>query len=182
MDKKIRFNVIDSVIIIAILAVISALVVRELFGGSVLEKNTDGTKVMVEMSVKVSNIQEASQNYIKVGDIVNNDNGEHVARIKKVDFTAAEGYYVTETGEIKKLDIPGRIDAYVMLESVGKVTDDSLYIGENTPVAVSQQFGIYTSRITASGFITGYDYTEITSDSYSAFKNEMDEAGSKAAA
>ena len=48
MDKKIRFNVIDSVIIIAILAVISALVVRELFGGSVLEKNTDGTKVMVE--------------------------------------------------------------------------------------------------------------------------------------
>lgn len=85
--KKIRFNVIDSVIIIAILAVAAALIVRELFGGAMFERNTDGTPVSIEMNIKVSNIQKASQDYIKVGDIVNNEKGEHIARITKADFT-----------------------------------------------------------------------------------------------
>ncbi len=177
--KKIRFNVIDSVIIIAILAVAAALIVRELFGGAMFERNTDGTPVSIEMNIKVSNIQKASQDYIKVGDIVNNEKGEHIARITKADFTPAEGYYVTETGDIKKLDIPGRIDAYVTVECIGRACDDGLYIGDNSYVAVSQQFGIYTSKISISGFITGVDYEEITSDAYAAFKDAVNEEGSK---
>ena len=178
--KKIRFNVIDSVIIIAILAVAAALVVRELFGGAMLERNTDGTPVSIEMNIKVSNIQKASQDYIKVGDIVNNAKGEHIARITKADFTPAEGYYVTETGDIKKLDIPGRIDAYITVECLGRVSDDGLYTSDSLYIAVSQQFGIYTSKSSISGFITGIDYEEITTDAYAAFKDAIDEEGSKA--
>lgn len=175
--RKMRFNAIDLIFVIAVLAIVAAFVIRQVStSGSFVEMSKEGDiPVMFEIEVKVSGIQEESKNYIELGDIVGDMTGKKYAQIKKLNILPAEGYYVTESGEIKRLSIPGKIDAYITLECMGKIRDNTMFMSNGTFINVSDQLGLYLQKIDIYGYITSINYEEVTDEAYQTFVTDVEE-------
>ncbi len=175
--KKIRFNAVDLIIVIAVLAIVAALVVRQFsIGGNNLKLNGDGANVKLEIEVKVSGIQEESQNFISIGDVANDSKGHPFAKVTKLNFLDAESYYVTESGEIKKLTVPTKIDAYVTVECIGTISDEGVFLPNGAQIALAQQIGLYLPKLSISGTIIDVSYNEISPEAFEAFETELSSA------
>lgn len=186
-NKSIRFNIIDFVIIIAVLAIVAAVVVRQFIIPmnesapnvaseiAFFEKENDVQYVKLVIEMKVAGIQEKTKDYIDVGDVVRDINHDEYARITNIKICPAKSFYVLETGEIKELDIPTRIDAFITMECVAKKTKTSIIISNDTLAAVSQQLAMNTEDVRASGTVLSIDSKKITAEQFNDFVNSLEE-------
>ncbi|MBQ9920997.1 MAG: DUF4330 family protein [Clostridia bacterium] len=108
-DNKKRFNIIDAVLILAVLAVFASVFIRSGFAEKHSEKVEGG---MLEYEFVINSLKQTSGKRFEVGDKFIMQGSELVVgEITEVSVTdRAEGYIELPTGEIVRTEIPDRID------------------------------------------------------------------------
>jgi len=143
--KKFRFNLIDFLIVIAIIAVIVVIAFRS---GIVKDFTSTAKGKTIVYEIKVGDVQEESFDYIDVGDkIYNNETDACVGTVTEKRKEPSEIYVVTSNGEIVKTVQPGRADIYLTVEAKGTVDDGGCKVDGKFFVASGKQFSCYTDDL-----------------------------------
>lgn len=146
--KKIRFNAIDVLIILVILAAVFAIAFRSGLKDSLVAIRSNETIVY---TVKIRNLQEQSLALFEEGDELYNQNDDkYLGKVSKViGSRKAETYIALDNGDIQKSYYPdGRIDIFLELECTGRVTDEGCMLGGNYFVASGKYVSAYTDDLT----------------------------------
>lgn len=157
--KKFSFklNCIDIIIIIALLCVVCAFMFRTPDGNTV--KTVDGSVTNVDLSaieynetatfkLKVSSLQQASGNLVKVGDVLyNSETKAPIGVVKEVRVDPALAYVTLPTGEVVKRTIPNRVDIYFTIESSVYVDHTGIYLENYIFLCPNRDLGCYTENL-----------------------------------
>lgn len=146
--NKIRFNAIDVFIIIALIGCIVGLVLRYQLVD--LIRNSDGENNAI-ISFRVSNIQEASKDYINDGDkffIVEGSNKLDFGTVKgKIDWAPSEVYNFDNEGNYVLSSKTGRIDVRGKVLASGMFTDEGFLLGDTKYIAPGSSISVQSSKI-----------------------------------
>lgn len=143
--KKIRFNSIDVLIIIAIIAAIFTVVYRSGLKNSIVAIRSNDTIVY---NLKINNIQRESFEIINIDDnIFSKTDDKELGVIVSKEFKPAEAYVVLADGQIVKTSIPDRVDVYLTVEVTGRITDEGCMIGGNYFIAAGKYISAYTPKV-----------------------------------
>lgn len=153
MDKKkaFRFNIIDVIVIIALLALAAAFVFR-----SVLSDNLKITmkSADIQYEFKSTSLQEESGDLLQPGDAIYDDETDKlVGTVQSVSTSPAELYVTLQTGEIVKRTSPGRIDLTVVIEAEGKTDETGVYLNGSMFIAPGKELHLYTKNLDFVGTV-----------------------------
>ena len=160
--KKYSFNVIDVLIILAVIAVIGGVILRY---GRYREEKESMTKDTFIVTLKASGEAKEKLDAIKEGDAVSFVNGgeflytiekvtgektrveltDEEGKLKYVEFAEKE-YEESDSGEYKKL-----YDVTLEIKVKGEIRDDGYYIGGSKAVAVGDTVAIYSPGFCLQG-------------------------------
>ncbi len=147
---KLKFNIIDFLIIVAIVA----LVVVFVFRGGLVDKISSLDSV-IEYTVKVSDIQSGSFFLVEEGDVLYSDDDDRVlGKITSKKSAPAEMYTILSNGEIVKSEKPDRIDMYLTVEASGTVDEDGCMIDGNFFVGSGKNISCYTHKLYFNAEVT----------------------------
>ena len=143
--KKIRFNAIDLLILIAVLVAVFTAVYRSGLKDSLVAMRSNETIVY---TLRINNIQRQSFDMIEIEDaIFNQSDDKKLGNIIAKEYEAAQAYIVLDSGEIKKTFIPDRIDVVLTVEATGRVSEDGCMIGGNYFIAAGKYISAYTNKV-----------------------------------
>lgn len=143
--NKFRFNSIDFLILIAIVAAIFSVVYRSGLKDSIVAIRSNETIVY---SLKINNVQKESFDMINIEDsIFNQTDDKNIGKIVGKESQDAESYIVLSNGAIKKTKIPDRVDIYLTVEASGRITDEGCMIGGNYFIAAGKYVSAYTNKV-----------------------------------
>lgn len=143
--KKIRFNAIDFIILIAIIAALFAAVYRSGLKESIVAVRSNETIVY---TLKINNVQRRSFDMLEIEDAIYNQSDDRkLGKIVAKEFTDAESYIVLDSGEIIKTTIPERVDIVLTVEATGRVSEDGCMIGGNYFIAAGKYISAYTGKV-----------------------------------
>ncbi len=143
--KKIRFNAIDLLILIAIVAAIFTAVYRSGLKDSLIAIRSNETIVY---TVKINNVQAESFDMIEIEDtLFNQSDDKKLGNIVAKEYSDAETYIVLDTGEIMKTYIPERVDITLTVEATGRVSEEGCMIGGNYFIAAGKYISAYTEKV-----------------------------------
>jgi hypothetical protein len=149
--KTVRFNIVDVLIIIAVIAIACAFLFRNI---NTDKLNLSSNKIKLEYELKVSSLQENSGEMLKVGEqLYNRNTDKPCGKITKIDVTPAELYVPLITGEIVKRYTPKRIDMRITVSTEGVVNDTGYYIDGYTFMAPSKELHVFTPKIDFIGVV-----------------------------
>lgn len=149
--RKIRFNIIDVIIIIAILAVAGAFLLRG-NGGELI--NSAFAEADIEYVIKIASIQNASADAVKAGDgVFYYENDAAIGKVTAVEYKPATVYVNVPEGEIKKFELTQKIDLTITVSAKGKSDATGNYINGNLFVAPGKELHIYTKNIDFVGTV-----------------------------
>ncbi|MBQ9939934.1 MAG: DUF4330 domain-containing protein [Clostridia bacterium] len=121
-QNKKRFNIIDVVLILAILAVIAGVAIRSGFTGSLSQKLDNG---YIEYDFIINSVKDTSGEYfVKGKKIFSQTTQKEIGEIISATARPAEAYIELSTGEIAKTYIPGRIDVLGKAKVSGNLDSD----------------------------------------------------------
>ena len=107
-NTKKRFNIIDVILILAIVAVVAGVIIRSGFADSFSEKMDEGN---IEYEFIINSIKATSDQYFDEGTVIYSQTTQkEIGKILTVTTRPAEAYIELPTGEIVKTVIPDRID------------------------------------------------------------------------
>jgi len=159
-EKKVKFNIIDLLIIVFIILSAVGIFLRYNLADEI---NFNATGDTFEIEFAILNIQEASQDYIISGEKfhINTDSIE-IGTIKEIleVRNPALFYDFDKFGNITKTEAPGRIDVRGVMISNGRTTDDGFMINGNSFVAPNKEFYVHTGKW--EGQITVISVTKIS--------------------
>jgi len=162
MAKKTKFNLMDCLIILVLVAVIAGgiYVLGNLKGGSLGEGSQTAT---VRYTIELAKEEEEILNRF-IAAAENQDScyvGEKEraeAFIKEVTYTPAKLQTTDKkTGEVFWADIPDKYCINVTLESEGTETDSSITAGSGTALKVGVETSVKGKGYAGYGFITGLE-------------------------
>ena len=143
--KKIRFNAIDFIILLAILGAVFTVVYRSSLKDSLVAIRSNET---IEYTVKINNIQKDSFDMIELdAPVFAQSDDKKLGVIVSKEKRPAETYIVLDSGEIVKTFIPDRIDVFLTVEATGRVNDEGCMIGGNYFVAAGKYISAYTPKV-----------------------------------
>ena len=142
--NKVGVNIIDIIIIIIIIGVVIGAAMRF----DLMQRAGIGSRSF-ELTVLVSHIQEASEDYINVGDIVFlRQTGAILGRITEiVDVRPGVQYVEMIEGHISRTELPDRIDVIFKIEAEGIKTDDGHLVNGIYFVSAGREMSVYTTDI-----------------------------------
>lgn len=166
MDAKkksiFRFNIIDIIIIVAVLAVACAFVFRtpsniantnagEFSAIKVSAIKYDKT---IEYTLKIGSVQEASANLVKIGDYIYSHITEGpIGKVTGVRHNPAELYVSLPTGEIVKRQTPNRVDIYITVTAPAYVDKTGHYLEGYLFVCANKELYCYTQKLDFIGVV-----------------------------
>lgn len=143
--KKFKFNLIDFMIVIAVIAVIVVIAFRS---GAVDSFTNTAKGKTIAYEIKVGDVQKESYNYINVGDkIYSEETDAYLGTVVDKVSEPAKAYIVTTEGKIVKTEQPGRVDIYLTVEAKGTVDEGGCKIDGKFFVAAGKYFSCYTDNI-----------------------------------
>lgn len=143
--KKIRFNAIDFLILLAIVAAVFTVAYRSSLKDSLVAIRSNET---IEYTLKINNVQRESFDMIDLEmPIFNQTDDKNLGIIVEKDAKPSETYVVLDSGEIVKTTTPDRVDIYLTVEAKGRVSDDGCMIGGNYFIAAGKYISAYTSKV-----------------------------------
>ena len=143
--KKIRFNSIDFLIIIAIIAAIFTVVYRSGLKNSIDAIRSNDTIVY---TLRINNVQRESFDLLELEDkMFSKSDDKNLGTIVSKEFKPAETHIELNNGKIVKTYIPNRIDIYLTVEAIGRVTDEGCMIGGNYFIASGKYISAYTPKV-----------------------------------
>lgn len=151
-NRKIKFNAIDFLIVLVILAAVLTIVLRSGLKNSVVAVNA---KEAIEYTVRINNVQKASFDILEIGDELYNQNDEKLlGKIVGKDQRPAETYIALDSGAIAKTYIPDRIDIFLTVECPGKITDEGCMLRGSYFIAAGKYISAYTDKLAFSFEVT----------------------------
>ncbi len=155
-NSKMRFNIIDLVIVVLILACIVGVYLRSI---SVKDLDTEETLDTAQISFLVQDIRYTSADFFIGGEkVYTKEDGLKIGEFMKGYFviTPAEDYVTDHKGNTVKVTYPEntRIDVKGKILSEGKWTDGGFLVGGNTYIAAGKEMKICTSHITVTLVVT----------------------------
>lgn len=126
-DKKIRFNIVDLIIVLAVVGCIVGVAVRYDFAGKL---GIDSTTDEVEISFLVMNIRNSSYEAFNVGDAFYwKQNSMKIGELVSLDEPyPAETYILNDSNEYKMDFSDTRCDVRGKILASGKVTSDGFML------------------------------------------------------
>lgn len=150
-DSRIRFNVIDLVIIVAILACIAGIYLRYNFGD---QYGVEHQMEQYEITFQVQNVRYTSADAFQEGDAVYlKTQGKLLGTVLGIDATTpSELVYTDLSGDIRQIYYPenSRIDMEGTLLVSGVMTDRGFMLDGNTYLAPGASYAVQTPRIDVS--------------------------------
>lgn len=141
--RKFKFNIIDFVIVLAVLVVILVVALR----GGLVKKFTEA-KDTIQYTVKISDIQIESFDLIDIDSkIYCNDDDSCLGVIKAKTYQPATMYTVLSNGEIVKTSQPGRIDVFLTIEAEGTVDEEGCRINGTYFIACGKNVSSYIDKL-----------------------------------
>ncbi len=150
-DSRVRFNVVDLVIIVAILACIAGIYLRYNFGEQYGVEHELG---QYEITFEVQNVRYTSADAFSEGDAVYlKTQGKLLGTVLGIDSTTpSEMIYTDLSGNIRQVYYPenSRIDMVGRLLVSGTMTDRGFMLDGNTFLAPGAIYAVQTPRIDVS--------------------------------
>ncbi len=174
-----HFNCIDVLILIAVAAIICAFVFRapsyvsdaDASEISPAKINTIVYNKNVEYIMKVSSLQQASGNLIKVGDVLYSyETSAPIGTVTDVRVDPAELYVSLPTGEIVKRNTPNRVDIYLTIKAPAHIDKTGHYLEGYIFVCANKEFYCYTPNLNFVGVVQTVN--EVNEDLISEEKNQ----------
>lgn len=154
-NRTARFNIIDLVIVVLILAVIAGVCIRYFSTQDVDEVDNSESATV---SFLVQDIRYTSADYFVGGDNVYvDDDGTYLGEFMKgFTITPAEKYITDVNGKTVKVNYPEntRIDVRGQILSEGTWKDGSFMVGGNMYIAAGKKMKICTPHITVTLLVT----------------------------
>ncbi len=150
--KKVRFNAIDFLILLIVLAAVLAIALRSGLKESIVAIRSNETIVY---SLRINNVQKESFDIIRLDDEIRAQSDDKLlGKIVEKSFRPAETYIALDSGEIKKTYIPDRIDVFLTVECTGRVTEEGCMLGGNYFIASGKYISAYTDKVAFSFEVT----------------------------
>lgn len=160
-NKK-RFNIIDAVLILAILAVCAGVFIRSGFVDKISARDESGE---LEYEFIINSIKLTSEQYFDEGTkLYSQTTGNEVGEIVSFYTRPAEAYIELPTGEIVKTTIPDRMDVIGVAKVKGtRASDGRCMLNGTTHIAAGKNVYARTNEISFMFTIEGVKYisTEI---------------------
>lgn len=148
-----RFNVIDFLIVIAVIAVAVVFFLRS----GMVKEFTSSTQT-IEYTVKIGDVQTASYDLIDIGSgLYCNDDDTYLGEITSKRYEPSYMYTVLQDGKIVKTLQPDRIDIYLDVEAEGTVNEEGCKIGSTYFVASGKMISAYTDKLYVNVEVTKAD-------------------------
>lgn len=159
MENKPKFNLVDALIIVLILAVAT---VGVLFVKSKTGAGNSGS-VTVRYAVEFKEKDEALGEMFKLA--LENKEGATVTEKDKIPAKIVGVEVVpstmtvanSNTGKLTKSEIEGKYDIIVTLESLATETDRDISLGA-TPIAVGEELAVHGRGISGFGYVVSINY------------------------
>ncbi len=148
--NKLKFNIIDFLIVAAIVA----LVVVFMFRGGLADKIAS-FNTTIEYTVKVPDIQSESYALIEEGNTLYcNDDDRVIGKIVSKTAEPSAMYTILANGEIVKTSKPDRIDMFLTIEATGTVDEDGCMIDGNYFVGSGKTISCYVDKLYFNAEVT----------------------------
>lgn len=154
MDKngkiKGKFNIIDLLVIILIVAVIAGIVVR--YGSSVTTAVKSDEEF--EYVVKVESVRKFTIDALeKKGKVTDKKSTLDLGEIVSVEYEPTKYQSTTANGKIIFAEQPDRYTAYVTIKTRGKESDNSYITADSNELSVGRTTEIFSKYVHTSGTI-----------------------------
>lgn len=163
-SRRVRFNLIDLVLIIAVLACLTGVYLRYNVSEQFGVNHELSTFVL---SFEIKNIRYTSADAFPEGDsFYLNKQDKLLGTVLAIDSTSpTEVVYTDDKGNYKTAYYPEdtRIDLTGRLQATGIMTDSGFLLDGNTFLAPGQTYAVQTPRIDVSVTITAIEETETVS-------------------
>lgn len=148
MKKK--FNIIDIIIVVLVVACTAAVLLRYGVINKVSEK---AETVNVEITILIEEISKSSSSAFINGDAFYWE-GINIGTLKSVDIQKARVYIAGENGECVPVEREDKYDVRIVLSASGTYTDSGFMLSGTTYLAPGKRFDIYSLNISTNGLIT----------------------------
>lgn len=143
--KKIKFNAIDFLILIIVIAAIVSIAFRS---GLSNQLAAISSKETIVYTVRIDDIQKESFDLIDIEDkLYSQKDDKYLGTIVEKDSRPAEEYVTLDTGEVVKTYYPNRIDVFLTVECVGRVTEEGCMLGGMYFVAAGKEIQACTDTL-----------------------------------
>lgn len=150
--KKIKFNAIDFLILLFIIAAILAVAFRSGLKDSLVAIRSNETIVY---TLRINNLQKESFDMLEIEDkLFAQSDDKLLGKIVGKTSRPAETYISLDSGEIVKTYIPERLDIFLTVECTGRVTEEGCMLGGNYFVAAGKRISAYTDTVSFSFEVT----------------------------
>lgn len=142
--RNIKFNILDFLIIVFVISVVAAVFLR-----NGIASNLTASKKNLQYTLKISDVQAESYDYIKPGTIVySDDDNREIGKVVSVEPAQLATFYtVLSDGNIKKTEQPNRIDIYLTVETSGTVDSEGYKIDGKIFIASGKTIEVYINGI-----------------------------------
>lgn len=160
---KKRFNIIDAVLILAILAICAGVFIRSGFADKISNRAANGE---LEYEFIVNSVKLTSEDYFKVGGkLYSQTTGDEVGEIVSFYTRPAEAYIELPTGEIVKTTIPDRMDVLGVAKVKGtRASDGRCMLDGTTHIAAGKNIYARTNEISFMFTVESVKYLATESD------------------
>lgn len=151
--KKIKFNALDFLILLVILAAIFSVVLRSGLKDTIVASRQNETIVY---TIRINNVQKESFDLLALDTkIYSSEEDKLMGVVVEKSSRPAETYIALDSGEIYKTNIPERIDITLTIEAKGRITEEGCMIGGNYFIASGSYISGYTDRLAFNFEVTG---------------------------
>lgn len=157
IKSKVKFNIIDFLIVFVVLAVLVSVFLRESTLDIFKEKKQD---VIVRYTMLVEGLRDTSMQYINEGTkLYLLDEGDFFGEVKSVEFAPSKTFGTSENGSLVEVTDPLRYDATITVECKAYKTETGYMVNGEYFVAIGKV--VYTKSSEIIFGSTVLDFEEI---------------------
>ena len=151
-NKKIKFNIVDLLVLIMIVGVVLSASVKF---NKYNAKTEESSETTLKYTIDVNNVRDYYLDAYQIGDVVYDSlTGVNIGTISEIDSTDAITYENSENGKVVKVTNPYRKDIVLHLETPGTIESNAYYANKSIELKVNSQKAIETKYIKTTGIIS----------------------------
>jgi len=156
-EKKIRrrFNIVDLLIILAVIAIVIGVALRYNIADSIGLKSNKDT---VTVSFLITDIKETSADAMVIGDkFYLQYNNLELGELMNKKTSNTVSYIENDDGVLVKAENNTRFNVRGEIRATGKLTSDGFMLGGTQYIAAGKDISVYSQHIMVSLLITGIE-------------------------
>ncbi len=152
-----KINLIDLLVIIALIAAVFGIGLRFISKAAADAKNETSFRYVIKVEGIRDYSIEALQKKGKLLEITSESDMGDIIEIKSEPQTRQ---HITDAGVAVEAEIPERYNAYITVDSKGKESDDKYFIGNEYELSVGTTMNVFTKYVNSSGRVTKVEKLE----------------------